>query len=60
MGGTLPAAARAVVSADDLERRSVGLIYGANTLGAVVGATAGTFYLFESLGNRLTLWVAAH
>ncbi|HYR22995.1 MAG TPA: fused MFS/spermidine synthase [Chthoniobacterales bacterium] len=59
MGGTLPAAARAVVARDDSERRSIGFIYGANTLGAVGGALAGTFYLFENFGNRMTLWLAA-
>src|SRR5207248_3308386 len=31
MGGTLPAAVRVVVTRDDVERRSVGLVYGANT-----------------------------
>ena len=59
MGGTLPAAVRAVVSQEDVSRRSVGLLYGINTLGAVSGALAGTFYLFESFGNRMTLWWAA-
>ena len=59
MGGTLPAAARAVVKSDDVMRRSVGLLYGTNTLGAVAGALVGTFYCFENFGNRLTLWLAA-
>lgn len=59
MGGTLPAAVRAVTGQEDLERRSVGFVYGANTLGAVAGACMGTFYLFENFGNRLTLWLAA-
>ena len=59
MGGTLPAAARAAVSSEDLQRRAVGLLYGANTLGAVTGAAIGTFYCFETFGNRLTLWMAA-
>ena len=59
MGGTLPAAVRAVVTPNDTARRSLGLLYGCNTLGAVVGALAGTFYLFENFGNRLTLWWAA-
>jgi spermidine synthase len=59
MGGTLPAAARAVVERDDVSRRSVGILYGINTLGAVTGAVAGTFYLFENFGNHLTLWWAA-
>jgi spermidine synthase len=58
MGGTLPAAARAVVRPDDLSRRSLGILYGVNTIGAVTGALAGTFYLFENFGNRLTLWWA--
>ena len=59
MGGTLPAVARAVVARDDVSRRSIGLLYGVNTLGAVTGALAGTFYLFENFGNRATLWWAA-
>src|SRR5712692_2380284 len=59
MGGTLPAAARAVVAGDDIGRRAVGVLYGANTLGAVTGAAAGTFYCFENFGNRATLWLAA-
>src|ERR1700730_3944117 len=59
MGGTLPAAARAAVAPDDLQRRSIGILYGANTLGAVTGAAAGTFYFFENFGNRMTLWSAA-
>ncbi len=59
MGGTLPAAARAVVAPNDIARRSLGILYGCNTIGAVVGALAGTFYLFENFGNRLTLWWAA-
>src|SRR5438128_7587757 len=59
MGGTLPAAARAVVARGDVERRSIGVLYGVNTLGAVTGAVAGTFYCFENFGNRATLWLAA-
>lgn len=59
MGGTLPAAVRAAVSSEDVQRRAVGLVYGANTLGAVTGAAVGTFYCFEQFGNRLTLWLAA-
>jgi predicted membrane-bound spermidine synthase len=58
MGGTLPAAARAVVTAEDISRRTVGVLYGINTLGAVSGALLGTFYLFENFGNHLTLWWA--
>lgn len=59
MGGTLPAAARAVTTPDDTSRGSVGWLYGLNTLGAVVGALVSTFFLLEALGNRNALWVAA-
>lgn len=59
MGGTLPAAARAVEGSEDVGRRRLALLYGLNTLGAVVGTLVSTFYLLERLGNRNTLWVAA-
>jgi spermidine synthase len=58
MGGTLPAAARSVESDDDLGRRSLALLYGCNTLGAVTGAALSTFWLVEIFGNRQTLWLA--
>jgi spermidine synthase len=58
MGGTLPAAARAVGTSEDTGRRSVALLYGCNTLGAVVGAALSTFLLIEHFGNRGTLWLA--
>jgi spermidine synthase len=58
MGGTLPAAVRAVIAPDDVSRRAVGVLYGVNTLGAVTGTLLGTFYLFENFGNHLTLWWA--
>jgi len=58
MGGTLPAAARAVETAGDASRRHLALLYGANTVGAVVGALVATFLLLERFGNRQTLWLA--
>ena len=58
MGGTLPAAARAVESEDDASRRRVALLYGLNTLGAVLGTLLATFYALERLGNRETLLTA--
>jgi hypothetical protein len=58
MGGTLPAAARAVEVEGDARRRAVALLYGANALGAVLGAFASTFVLLEVFGVRLTLWMA--
>lgn len=58
MGGTMPAAARAVSNAADPHRRGVALIYGLNTIGAVVGAGIANFMLLEALGNRGVLWFA--
>jgi spermidine synthase len=58
MGGTLPAAARAVESDGDRARSRLALLYGMNTLGAVTGALVGTFFLFEFLGIRLSLLAA--
>ena len=59
MGGTLPAAARAVESESDASRRGVGLLYGSNTLGAVAGCLLANFWLLETLGTRRTLWLAS-
>lgn len=58
MGGTLPAAARAVETSADAGRRAVSLLYGINTLGAVAGTMLSTFLLIESFGNRMTLFLA--
>jgi hypothetical protein len=59
MGGTLPAAVRATTSESDATRRTVGLLYGCNTVGAVVGCVAANFWLLEALGTRRTLWLAS-
>ncbi|HYV49936.1 MAG TPA: spermidine synthase [Myxococcaceae bacterium] len=58
MGGTLPAVVRAAQSDEDAQRRGLGLLYGANTLGAVAGAFSSSFALLEVLGTRQTLWTA--
>ena len=58
MGGTLPAAARGVEADEDLARRRTGLLYGINTLGAVVGCATSTFFMLETFGTRATLWLA--
>jgi spermidine synthase len=58
MGGTLPAAARAVVGEGDAARRAIALLYGINTLGAVVGVGGSTFFALEHFGNRATLVIA--
>jgi spermidine synthase len=55
MGGTLPAAARAVETDDDRGRGNLAMLYGANTLGAVTGTLLSTFYMLEHFGNRNTL-----
>ena len=59
MGGTLPAAARSVTQPGDRGRRDVAALYALNTLGAVVGCLAATFFLLEIFGTRATLWLAA-
>ena len=58
MGGTLPAAARSVESDQDVGRRNLALLYGANTLGAVTGSALATFLLVEMFGTHKTLWTA--
>ncbi|HSL83407.1 MAG TPA: spermidine synthase, partial [Thermoanaerobaculia bacterium] len=59
MGGTLPATVRAVTRAADAGRRGLGLLYAANTLGAVAGTLVTAFYAVELLGTARTVWVAA-
>jgi hypothetical protein len=58
MGGTLPAASRAV-EGDDAGRLSVSILYAANTVGAVIGTVFSTFYLLETFGNLKALIAAA-
>jgi predicted membrane-bound spermidine synthase len=58
MGGTLPAAARAVETSGDSTRRNLSVLYATNTCGAVVGTLLSTFFMLENLGNRQTLLVA--
>ena len=59
MGGTLPAAVRAITRKEDSGRHSVGLLYALNTLGAVVGTLLTTFVLLELVGIRQTVLLAA-
>lgn len=58
MGGTLPALTRAVTTSTDTGRRGLALLYGMNTLGAVLGVLLPTFVVFERFGFRRTLWLA--
>ncbi len=59
MGGTLPAMVRAVERSTDESRRSTGLLYAANTAGAVLGVLSTTFFALEVLGLRRSLWTAS-
>ena len=58
MGGSLPAASRAVETEADVGRRRLAVLYGVNTLGAVTGAFFATFFLLEVCGTRQTIWFA--
>lgn len=58
MGGTFPAAARAVADERDAGRSRLALLYGANTIGAVTGVMLATFFLLEVFGTRKMLWSA--
>jgi len=60
MGGTLPVLTRAFMASDRGELpRAVGLLYGLNTLGAVVGTALAGFFLIEYVGIRASLWGTA-
>ncbi len=60
MGGTLPVLTRAFMGADrDALPRSLGRLYGLNTLGAVVGTALAGFFLIEHVGIRASLWATA-
>jgi len=60
MGGTLPVLTRAFTGADRAElQRSLGRLYGLNTLGAVVGTALAGFFLIEFIGVRASLWGTA-
>ncbi|HEU0090707.1 MAG TPA: fused MFS/spermidine synthase [Vicinamibacteria bacterium] len=58
-GGTLGAAARAVEQEGDAPRRATAVLYGVNTMGAVAGCLATTFFMLETFGTRHTLWLAS-
>ncbi|MFZ5830480.1 MAG: spermidine synthase, partial [Planctomycetota bacterium] len=58
MGGTLPAAVRAATREDDRSRHATALLYGVNTLGAVLGAAMSTFVLLPAMSTHSVLWLA--
>ncbi|MBM3492658.1 MAG: spermidine synthase, partial [Alphaproteobacteria bacterium] len=59
MGLSLPCLSRAVV--DEIERaaRRIGLLYGADVVGAALGAFVGTWYLIGTFGIDGTIHLAA-
>jgi len=59
MGATLPLLTRHVVQSDRQTGRRVGLLFTANTAGAVAGALATTNWLLPTLGLARTIWSAA-
>ncbi|MEM6455137.1 MAG: fused MFS/spermidine synthase, partial [Acidobacteriota bacterium] len=58
MGATLPLLVRYAVGRDAEIGRRVGLLYGANTLGAAAGTLITAFVLLPRLGLDRTVWVA--
>ncbi len=58
MGGTLPLLTRYLTRRTDVLGRNLGLLYGLNTWGAVLGCAAAGFILIATLGVRATTWVA--
>jgi spermidine synthase len=58
MGGTLPAMSRFWVRERDRIGSGVGLLYGVNTIGGVLGTIAAGFLLLGTLGVALTTRVA--
>jgi len=57
MGGTLPVLVRFFVRRNDRVGDGVGTLYGANTMGAVIGCFVTGFYLIGMLGvSRTMMW----
>jgi spermidine synthase len=59
MGGTLPVLSQAFVRRELDVGRTVGALYGLNTVGAVVGVVLAGYVLLPAIGNRATLLCAA-
>ena len=59
MGGTLPVIARFFIRRFERLGWGVGILYGVNTLGGVVGAFCAAFIFLTWLGVRETIYVAA-
>ncbi|HNR22413.1 MAG TPA: fused MFS/spermidine synthase [Steroidobacteraceae bacterium] len=59
MGATLPLLARHAVHTEQEIGRRIGLLYAANTAGAVGGALLAAFWLLPTFGLRAAIWIAA-
>jgi spermidine synthase len=59
MGATLPLLVRHVTMQGGTVGRSVGFLYGVNTIGAVLGVILAGFILLPTLGLSNTTWLAA-
>ena len=59
MGATLPFMVRAGILRGGAPERAVPLLYGSNTLGAALGAAAGSFAFLPFLGTRSSFLAAA-
>ena len=59
MGATLPALTRYFATSRERVGKDVGLLYGLNTFGAVIGCFAAGFILIQHLGVRQTAYSAA-
>ena len=59
MGGTLPALTRHQLRRGGSMLGSLAVLYGANTLGAALGAALAGFFLFEAVGISSTGWLGA-
>lgn len=59
MGGTLVALLRACQPAEGFVGLTSGLLYAANTAGAIAGTLATAFYLISTFGIQRTAWIAA-
>jgi len=59
MGMTLPLLSRFATTAKEDSGERIGRLYGANTIGAVMGTGLAGFYLLPTIGLNLTTWCAA-
>jgi spermidine synthase len=59
MGMTLPLLSRFATTATEESGERVGRLYGANTIGAVMGTGLAGFFLLPTIGLNLTTWCAA-